>query len=240
MSVWGWLAAVSIIATGAAIQGSVGFGLGVFGAPILLLIDPRLVPGPMLLDALLLTVLVAVREWKWVRLADLGWSVPGRLLGTAIAVWVLGAIPASRFQFAMGLFMLLAVALTALGPKLPLNRRTLFGAGTLAGVMGTITSIGGPPMALLYQNEEGPRLRGTLAAFFTLGVIFSMGGLTIAGRFGWTEVKLAALLLPGILLGFYLSQWTAKRLDKRHTRAIVLVTSAVAGVLVVAKGLMAR
>jgi hypothetical protein len=235
----GWLAAVSIIATGAAIQGSVGFGLGVFGAPILLLIDPRLVPGPILLDALLLTVLVAVREWKWVRLADLGWSVPGRLLGTAIAVWVLRAVPASRFQLAMGLFMLLAVALTALGPRLPLNRRTLFGAGTLAGVMGTITSIGGPPMALLYQNEEGPRLRATLAAFFTLGVIFSMGGLTVAGRFGWTEVRLAVLLLPGILLGFFLSQWTAKRLDKSHTRAIVLVTSAVAGVLVVAKGLLA-
>jgi len=235
----GWLAAVSIIATGAAIQGSVGFGLGVFGAPILLLIDPRLVPGPILLDALLLTVLVAVREWKWVRLADLGWSVPGRLLGTAIAVWVLRAVPASRFQLAMGLFMLLAVALTAFGPRLPLNRRTLFGAGTLAGVMGTITSIGGPPMALLYQNEEGPRLRGTLAAFFTIGVIFSMGGLTVAGRFGWTEVKLATLLLPGIVAGFVLSAWTATRLDKRHTRAIVLVTSAVAGVLVVVKGLLA-
>jgi hypothetical protein len=234
----GWLAAVSIIATGAAIQGSVGFGLGVFGAPILLLIDPRLVPGPILLDALLLTVLVAVREWRWVRLADLGWSVPGRLLGTAIAVWVLRAVPASRFQLAMGLFMLFAVALTALGPRLPLNRRTLLGAGTLAGVMGTITSIGGPPMALLYQHEEGPRMRGTLAAFFTLGVIFSIGGLTVAGRFGWTEVKLAALLLPGIVAGFALSAWTATRLDKRHIRAIVLVTSAVAGVLVVAKGLL--
>jgi len=106
-------------------------------------------------------------------------------------------------------------------------------------VMGTITSIGGPPMALLYQNEEGPRLRGTLAAFFTIGVIFSMGGLTVAGRFGWTEVKLATLLLPGIVAGFVLSAWTATRLDKRHTRAIVLVTSAVAGVLVVVKGLLA-
>lgn len=239
MTALGWLVAVTIIATGAAIQGSVGFGLGVFGAPILALIDPRLVPGPMLLDALLLTVLVAVREWQHVRLADLGWSIPGRLLGTGIAVWILTAVPAERFQVAMGTFMLLAVALTWLGPRLPLNPRTLFGAGTLAGVMGTITSIGGPPMALLYQNEEGPRLRGTLAAFFTLGVIFSMGGLTVAGRFGWTEVRLAVLLLPGIIVGFLLSAWTATRLEKRHTRAIVLVTSAIAGVLVVAKGLTA-
>ena len=239
MTVLGWLVAVAIIATGAAIQGSIGFGLGVFGAPLLALIDPRLVPGPMLLDALLLTVLVAVREWKHVRLADLGWSVPGRLLGTGVAVWILKTIPAERFQVAMGIFMLLAVFLTVFGRRVPLNPRTLFAAGSLAGVMGTITSIGGPPMALLYQNEEGPRLRGTLAAFFTLGVIFSIGGLTVAGRFGWTEVKLATLLLPGIVAGFVLSAWTATRLDKRHTRAIVLVTSAVAGVLVVVKRLLA-
>lgn len=238
MTLLGWLTAVAIIATGAAIQGSVGFGLGIFGAPILALIDARLVPGPMLLAALLLTVLVAAREWRHVRLADLGWSVPGRLVGTGIAVLILRAVPADRFQVALGSFMLLAVVVTALGPRLPLTPRTLLGAGTLAGVMGTITSIGGPPMALLYQNEDGPRLRGTLAAFFTLGVLFSIGGLTVAGRFGWTEVRLAVLLLPGILAGFLLSQWTADRLDKRQTRWVVLGTSALAGALVLLKGLL--
>jgi uncharacterized membrane protein YfcA len=104
--------------------------------------------------------------------------------------------------------------------------------------MSTLTSMGGPPMALLYQNETGPRLRGTLAAFFSLGVVFSIGGLAIAGRFGWTEVRLAGLLLPGVVIGFVLSAWTAERLDKKHTRMVVLVTSTIAGVLVVVRGLM--
>jgi len=234
----GWCAAILIVAVGAAIQGSVGFGLGVVGAPILILLEPRLVPGPILLDALLLTVLVTVREWKHVHLADLGWSVPGRLLGTGIAVWILKVVPDGRLQFTMGVFMLLGVALTMVGPRIRVGRRALFGAGTLAGVMSTITSMGGPPMALLYQNESGPKLRGTLAAFFSLGVIFSLGGLAVAGRFGWTEVRLAVLLLPGIVAGFILSAWTSKRLDKKHTRTVVLVTSSVAGVLVVVKGLM--
>ena len=231
------MAAVLIIAVGAAIQGSVGFGLGVVGAPILILLDPRLVPGPILLDALLLTVLVTVREWKHVRLADLGWSVPGRLLGTGIAVWIIKAVPSARLQFTMGLFMLLAVVLTLVGPRVRVGRRSLFGAGTLAGVMSTITSMGGPPMALLYQNEEGPRLRGTLAAFFSLGVVLSILGLMVAGRFGWTEVRLAGVLLPGVVAGFALSAWTSKWLDKRHTRLVVLLTSSVAGLLVVIQGL---
>lgn len=238
MTTLGWLAAVLIIAVGAAIQGSVGFGLGVVGAPLLVLLEPRLVPGPILLDALLLTVLVTVREWKHVQLSDLGWSVPGRLLGTGLAVWILKVVPEGRLQLTMGAFMLLGVVLTMVGPRIRVGRRALFGAGTLAGVMSTITSMGGPPMALLYQNEAGPKLRGTLAAFFSLGVVFSLAGLTVAGRFGWTEVRLAALLLPGVVIGFVLSAWTAERLDKRHTRTVVLVTSAVAGVLVVVKGLM--
>jgi uncharacterized membrane protein YfcA len=232
-----WIAALLIIAIGAAIQGSIGFGLGVVGAPLLVLLEPRLVPGPILLDALLLTLLVTVREWRHIRMADLGWSVPGRLLGTGLAVWILEAVPAGRLQFTMGLFMLLAVGLTLIGPRVRVGRRTLFGAGTLAGVMSTITSMGGPPMALLYQHETGPRLRGTLAAFFSLGVVMSLGGLAVAGRFGWTEVRLAALLLPGVVAGFALSAWTAERLDQRHTRLVVLTTSAIAGVLVVLQGL---
>ena len=238
MTLLGWLAAVAIIATGAAVQGSVGFGLGVLGAPILALIDPRLVPGPLLLDALLLTVLVAVREWKWVRFADLAWSLPGRLAGTVIAVLLMKAVPADRFQIPLGLLVLAAVALSKWGPKLPLNPRTLTAAGLAAGVMSTFTSIGGPPMALIYQHEEGPRVRGTLAAFFTIGVIFSMGGLRVAGRFGWLEVRLAAWLLPGVVLGFLLSRWSARWLDRGHTRALVLATSAVAAVLVVLKALL--
>ena len=239
MTVWAWLAAVAILATGSAIQGSVGFGLGVFGAPLLALLDPRLVPGPILLDALLLTILVAVREWKHVRLADLAWSVPGRLVGTIIAVLLMKAVPAERFQVALGLLILAAVALSAWGPRLPLNPRTLTVAGVAAGILSTFTSIGGPPIALVYQHEEGPRVRGTLAAFFTIGVIFSMGGLNVAGRFGWTEVRLAAVLLPGVVAGFLLSRWSAKWLDAGHTRALVLGTSAVASVMVIVKGLVA-
>jgi hypothetical protein len=238
MTLLGWLAAVAIIATGAAVQGSVGFGLGVLGAPILALIDPRLVPGPLLLDALLLTILVAIREWKHVRLADLGWSLPGRLVGTVIAVLLMKAVPADHFQIPLGLLVLAAVALSAWGPKVRLTPRTLTAAGVAAGVMSTFTSIGGPPMALVYQHEKGPRVRGTLAAFFTIGVIFSMGGLRVAGRFGWVEVRLAAWLLPGVVLGFLLSRWSARWLDSGHTRALVLTTSAVAAVLVVLKGLM--
>jgi hypothetical protein len=238
MTIITWLAAVAIVAAGAAVQGSIGFGLGIVGAPLLALLDPRLVPGPVLLAALLLTGLVAWRDWHAVRGADLAWTVPGRLLGTAVAVLVLRVVPADRFEIPFALLILAAVGLTAAGPALPFNRGTLFGAGSLAGLMGTITSIGGPPMALVYQREEGARLRGTLAAFFAFGVVISLGGLAVAGRFGWTEAALAVALMPGVLLGFLLSRWTAGRLDRRATRIAVLVLSAGSAAILLVKELL--
>jgi hypothetical protein len=46
----------AVVAVGAALQGAVGFGLGVIGAPLLVLIAPGLVPGPLLLVAFVLTL----------------------------------------------------------------------------------------------------------------------------------------------------------------------------------------
>ena len=67
------------------------------------------------------------------------------------------------------------------------------GAGALSGFMGTIVSIGGPPIALLYQNESGPSLRGTLSAFFVVGVALAIIGLCAVRTFRRTEALLSAL-----------------------------------------------
>lgn len=232
------LAAVAISAVGCALQGSVGFGLGMLGAPLLLLIDTRLVPGPVLLVSLALTLLMAHREWHAVRKADLAWSLPGRLLGTVIALGVLRLVPAERLDLLIASVLLGAVALSAVGPRLQLTPRTLFGAGTIAGFTGTTSSVGGPPMALIYQHEAGPSIRATLSSFFVVGTIISMAGLAIIGRFGWTEIKLALLMSPGVPVGFYISRHSARWLDDGWMRPAILASSALAGIIVILKDLL--
>ena len=74
-------------------NGHVGFGLGILAAPLLLLLDPRLVPGPLLAASLVLTVLLARREWRDARRGDLGWALAGRLGGTLAAVAILSLTP---------------------------------------------------------------------------------------------------------------------------------------------------
>ena len=223
------------VALGSIAQGTVGFGVGVLAAPLLLLIDPRLVPGPLLLTAFFLIVGLTWREWRGVRFADLGWSLVGRVAGTAVAVLFLGGIPASRLDAALGVVVIVAVAFSTIGLEIRLSRASFFGAGALSGFFGTVAAVGGPPMGLLYQREKGPVVRGTLSAFFVVGTVISLGGLVLAGRFGPTELRLTPVLLPGALVGYLLSGRLARIMDRGWMRPAILALSVIAGCIVVVK-----
>ena len=230
--------ASAVVALGSIVQGAVGFGLGMLGAPLLLLIDPRLVPGPLLCAAGVLIVLLTRREWRGIRFGDLVWSIPGRIAGTAAAVIFLGVIPPDRLAVALGIMVLLAVGVSATGIEVPLSRRAFLGAGALSGFFATTTAIGGPPIALLYQRERGPVVRGTLSAFFVVGVVVSLAGLAVAGRFGAEQLRLALLLMPGALVGYALSGKLARVLDRGWMRPAILALSFAAGALVVVRQLL--
>lgn len=235
MSPLEWGVATVLVAIGAVIQGTVGFGLGLFAAPLLLLIEPELVPGPLLLASGLLTALVARREWHAVRKQDLKWALSGRVVGTVLASAALLVLSADRVDLLFGTLVLAAVALTAIGLHVRPGPRVLLGVGTVSGFMGTLTSIGGPPIALVYQHETGPRIRGTLNAFFMVGVLLSIMGLAAVDRFGLPHLVLGVQLMPGIVLGFWLSRRTSTVLDEGLMRPAVLIVSTISALAVILK-----
>jgi uncharacterized membrane protein YfcA len=224
--------AILVATIGATLQGTIGFGLGMFGAPLLLLINPDFIPAPLLCAALVLTLSLTHRERHSVIVADLGWALTGRAVGIACGVVVLANTSPDRMRFWFGILLLLAVAMSASGISIRPRPMTLSAGGVLSGFMGTTISIGGPPMALVYQHASGPRIRGTLSAFFTVGVIMSLTGLSFVGLFGRDQLILAAVLIPGVVLGLIISRQTARLLDRRYTRTAVLAASAVIGLIV--------
>ncbi len=76
---------------GAAVQGSVGFGLNLLAAPLLVLIDARLVPGPVLVAAIALVAVMSWRERHAIDFGGLRWALLGRLAGTDARLDVAGA-----------------------------------------------------------------------------------------------------------------------------------------------------
>ncbi len=225
--------AAAAVGVGAALQGSVGFGLALVSAPVLVLIDPRLVPGPILLCATVLTIAMMLREWEGVDLRGVGWAFVGRIPGTVAGAVLLAVASRAVLGMVLGAFVLVGTALTALTRAVPVNRPTLLLAGAMSGLMGTVAAIGGPPIALLYASSDGPRMRSTLSTFFTAGALMSAIALALVGRLGWSELVWGAALVPGTLLGFWASNALKRRLDDRVGRLAVLGVSALGGVLVI-------
>ena len=227
-----------IVLVGSTLQGSVGFGMGLLASPLLILIDPRFVPAPILLSTLVLVSLLTLRERHAIDLHGIGWAMVGRVGGTAAAGVVLVALPGDRLVLLFGVLVLAGVGMSVSRVRLAPVRPVLVGAGLISGVLGTIASIGGPPMALVYQNEPGARIRSTMSGFFMAGTILSLAALRGVGRFGLHEVGLAMLMLPALLAGYVLSGWTAGVVDRGHTRRAVLAVSGASGVAIVIRQLL--
>lgn len=231
------VAASAIVALGAILQGSVGFGLGMLAAPLLVLIDPAFVPAPLLAAALSLTLLIAFRERRGIDFRGIGWALVGRLPGTFLGAVVLSMVPMRATNFLVGAVVFVAVALIGSGVSLPRTPPVLFGAGTLSGLMGTTTSIGGPPIAALYHDASGEKFRGTMSSFFAVGLVITLSALAVIGRFGRPELYLAGVLLPGAVFGYTVSGYIAPILDRGYTRVAVLTVSTLAGLSVIVKAL---
>lgn len=226
-----------VVLAGATLQGSVGFGLGLVGAPLLMLINPAFIPGPLLTTGLVLTLLLAHRNRHSVDLGEIGWAVAGRLAGVVIAAAVVASISTDGLAIMLGVLVLLLVGLSLSSLHLQPTRGTLLVAGTVSGFAGTIASVGAPPMAIVYQNVRGPRIRGTLSVFFVVGVIMSLTALLLVGRFGPVEFSIALRILPGLLLGFFLSRGIAAAIDRGYTRRAVLWLSAMGGIVLILRQL---
>ncbi len=219
---------------GAILHGSVGFGLALVAAPLLLFVDPAFVPAPLIASAFVLVLAIAIRERRAVDLRQVSWAVAGCVIGTAAAAILLTVIPLQAFSLVFGVTLLAGIGLSAMKwAGLP-GRGMIFAAGTLSGLMGTTTSMGGPPLALAFQNSKGEHLRATMSVYFLAASVLALGGLAMVGRFGLHEIRLAAYLLPGTMAGLYLSNYTRHRFRPEYVRRVVLILSTIAaGIILV-------
>jgi uncharacterized protein len=232
------LAIALVLATlGATLQGSVGLGLAVVAAPILLLLNPLWVPGPMLLAALLLVMLIAYRDRAHIIMQDVALATAGRVLGTIPAAYAMNILPTEAYDVAFSGLVLTGVLLSVTGWHIARTPRNVVFSGIFSGVASTMSAVGGPPMALVYQHDRGPSVRGTMSAIFILGTIISIAGLWWAGHFNRQQLLMGISLMPGILVGFTLSRHTAAWLDLRHTRPAILTVSALSAIVILLRAI---
>ena len=227
-----------MVALGAAVQGGVGFGINVIAAPILAVLNPELVPGPGLAVGFVLTILVAIRDRAHLDRRGLGINLAGRVPGTIVGALFLASIPKDAVTIVVGCAVLLAVVLNLARIALRPTPGTLLAAGVVSGFASTVSSVGGPPTAIVYANEPAPVARATLAYIFVVGSLMSLVALTVVGEYGVHEVRLSLLLLLPAVAGFFLSRPIANHVDRGTARHAILVVASLGALTALAKELL--
>jgi uncharacterized protein len=227
-----------VMLIGAAVQGIAGFGAGLLAAPVLVILDPALVPGPLIVTGVGLNLMMLLsnkgdRPWRLMK-----WANVGQVLGAMVAAALLGSLPADQLAVAFSVIILAAVALAASGFAPRRSAVNMGVAGLTSGFMGTAVGIGGPPIALMHAGSAAEELRAALSRFFLLGTTFSILALTVVGRFGVRDAGAGLLLMPGVLAGYAVARRFTHRVDRDQLRVLVLVLSGSSAVVALLRALL--
>jgi len=223
---------------GSTVQAVVGLGIGLVAAPVITLVAPQLMPGVLISLAFVLPMITLAEERRDIDWHGLNWSLPARVVGTVVGVWVVATFTADQLGVFIGSIVLLAVLVTWHAVEVPINRGTLGAAGFVGGVTGTATSIGGPPFALLYQHRPPRQIRTTMAVYFLIGAGISLVGLGVSGDLTRHQVAVGALLLPAVVLGVVIGSPLRRLLPTDRVRTAVLLVSAASALVLVVRSLV--
>ncbi len=228
-----WVLVYLVLITGACLQSVIGFGLGLLCAPVLYFLMPELVPGPMILNALLITSLLSVRHRGEIDPKQTGFAILGGTAGVLVAGSVMLYIDAHQYQLLFGVSILIAVLLSLIGltPKVSIISNLI--AAMISGFMGTTTSAGGAPMGLLYQSEEHDRIKANLSIFFVYINLFGILVLWVTGAAGHDDLSLFVRCVPAILTGWALSYVITRNINEARIRQLILFVAGCSGVVLV-------
>jgi len=166
-------------------------------------------PATLVLVAFPLAVSTVAREHHAVEWRSLRWMLLGAVPGTLIGLAIVGQVDASQLAVVVGTVTLAGVALSVLSPPIPVTPGSSLAAGFFSNVFGTASSVGGPPVALLFQHRQGPVARSTLGGFFATSAVMSLVGYAATGTITGDQALFAVTLAPFMVGGLWASRHLA-------------------------------
>ncbi|MFV0259733.1 MAG: sulfite exporter TauE/SafE family protein [Acidimicrobiales bacterium] len=237
MTVTQWALVSGILVLSAMFQSAIGFGSSLIAVPLVAQVAPEAVPGSVVVATVALNLAVLIREREAVDLTPLRPAALGAVAGTSTAALLLQTLSDRALLILVAVCVLAMVALVASGATPQRTRKTMLAAGAGAGFASTAAGIPGPPIALVYTDADGARVRGSLAAFFLLAGTFTMIGLRLTDRLDGSTIRTGILLMPAVLIGFALGKPVIPFVDRGFTRPTILVVSAVSAGLLLLRAL---
>ncbi|MXP23539.1 TSUP family transporter [Gordonia sp. HNM0687] len=223
------LAAIAVLFFASMLQSITGSGFGLVAAPLLLMVDPDLVPGPLLV---LTVVAMASVLWRDGRYCDLRTTVRlgiALLPGVLVGVWLISAVDPVVLTAVTAAMSIAAAVAAFAGARLPQRKSILTGAGALGGLMGVIAALPGPPLALAYAPDDRRTLRATLSVYFLAVSVVSLIMLHVAGGAEVFDWRSMAVLAPAVALGGATGGRIANRISVSGARRVTSLVILIAG-----------
>jgi uncharacterized membrane protein YfcA len=202
------VALIAITLFAAVVNGGLGYGFSSITVPLALLflsnrvLNPALVLIEVALNAYVLYVNRDALGLIWKRMVPIVIGLlPGVILGTTIVT----NVPASWLKLWTYLVLLPLILLQAAGIRRPIQSEKAIGYpfGFCLGVLYSVTTISGPPLALLLNNQGlGKReFRAALGFIRLAESSFTAIAYLSAGLITRQSNSLIPQILPGVLIG---------------------------------------
>ena len=220
---------VLITLTAAIVNGGLGYGFSSITVPLALLflsnrvLNPALVVIEVALNAYVLFVNRDAIPAVWRRVAPIVVGLaPGVIAGTLIV----SRVSQSWLKLWTYLVLLPLILIQAAGGRRPIRSERSIGLpfGMSLGVLYSVTTISGPPLAVLLNNQ-GLAKRDFRAA---LGIIrlaessFTVIAYLVAGLFTTTSMTLVPQILPSVLIGVPIGARIIRRMPAETFRRLCM------------------
>ena len=221
------LAAITLLA--ATVNGALGYGFSSITVPIALLflsnrvLNPALVLIEVVLNAYVLWNNRAAVPNVWRRTGPMIIGLmPGIALGTAIVAQVNPA----WLRFGTFVVLLPLILVQAAGYRRPIRSERaaglVFGGGL--GVLYSVTTISGPPLAIALNNQGFAKedFRAALGLIRLAESSMTAVAYMYAGLFTLTSIALIPWIVPSILIGVPIGAFLIRRIDHETFRRICM------------------
>jgi uncharacterized membrane protein YfcA len=222
-----WLAVITLVA--AVVNGALGYGFSSITVPLALLflanrvLNPAMVLIEVALNAYVLVVNRHALPNIWRRLMPI---VVGLLPGVIIGTIVVAKVHPGWLRFGTYVVLLPLILLQAAGYRRPIKseRPVGFAFGGGLGVLYSVTTISGPPLALMLNNQGLAKNEFRAALGFIRLAESTMTAIAYAssGLFTRTSLLLIPQILPSVAIGVPIGVQVIRHLRPETFRRICM------------------
>jgi len=221
------LVVITLIA--AVVNGALGYGFSSITVPLALLfltnrvLNPALVLVEVALNAYVLFVNRDSFRAVFRRMLPI---VAGLVPGVVIGTLVVARVHPDWLKLGTFTLLLPLILLQAAGYRRPIRSERAIGVpfGTGVGLLYSLTTISGPPLAVMLNNQGLARqeFRAALGFIRLAESSFTAIAYAYAGLFTAASLALVPSILPGLLVGVPLGAWLIRRINAETFRRVCM------------------